>query len=85
MGRNYITYFSKILKFFFLLAVIGILTVYQQKTLAALVKLIIWILSGAKWLYYIKKNKYLRCYSCFYLPQSGLWRLYGDFGQAITF
>lgn len=58
MGRNYITYFSKILKLFFLFVVIGVLTVYKQKTLVALVKLIIWVLSGAKWLYYIKKNKY---------------------------
>lgn len=58
MGRNYIIYFSKTLKLFFLFVVIGVLTVYKQKTLVALVKLIIWVLSGAKWLYYIKKNKY---------------------------
>ena len=73
MARTYITYFSKILKLLFLFVVIGVLTVYQQKTLAALVKLIIWVLSGAKWLYYIKKNKYQKYFRTSFISFGVFW------------
>ena len=58
MSRTNFTSFKLWIKLFFLFVVMAILTVYKQKTVVALVKLIIWVLSGVKWLYYIKKNKY---------------------------
>lgn len=63
MIKNYFKNLTKMLLGFVILVCVSLLTVYNENTVAGIVKLTVWIISGAKWLYYIKRNdckKYFR-------------------------